>query len=725
MYRQSSNKSRRYILSFGLAVIALFALAASLWSGGRTHAGTFDPTFGTGGKVVWNVAFSDFTRRVFVLSDGKILVAGEGTTFFGGNFGSWPFLARFNSNGTLDTTFGTSGTVFFDGGFRVLDVFLQPDGKIVFAGGVGFVSTEPTNDLALARYNADGSKDMGFGSAGRVSTSISSLSEAAGAVVMLPDGKLLVAGGTAGDGSHTATIDLVRYTSAGALDGTFGTGGVVAHPYAAAGTQNPMITGLALLPGDKILARGPGFVARFNGDGSFDTSFDGDGIRTDSLSATYLTLQPDGRYIIAGTAADPVAGSTWTLNRFNADGTVDNGFGVGGVAQTSFKTRGIVGALVSAVTLKSDGDIFAVGTTTNASGMLQDMAAARYDANGVQLAQTLTPFGLNTGSQNARGKAIALQPDGAILLAARADFDPTSPNIGLIRLSAVTNEYFPSRRNYDYGGDGRDDITVYRPGTGGGSSHWYSSSYPFPWFTYGLAGDIITPGDYNGDHRSDLAVFRPSDGTWYIASQITNPDSHTIGVHWGISGDVPAAGDFDGDGKTDVAVFRPSNGIWYILKSQTGSPMVVPWGTSGDKPVVGDYDRDGKDDIAVYRPSSHAWYILKSSNSQMLAYVFGADGDIPVVEDYDDDGITDVSVFRPASGIWYIIMSSTGSVLGQQWGANGDIPAPGDFDGDGRVDFAVYRPNGDYGYWYILRSSNNTIQALQWGLSGDTPVPGN
>lgn len=726
MTHRTSIKNPRNPLWISFFAITLFAVTASLWSGGHTQAGTFDPSFGTSGRVTLDVAFSDFVRRVFVLSDGKILVAGEGTTFFGGNFGSWPFMARFNSNGTLDTTFGSSGKVFGDGGIRVLDVFLQPDGKIVFAGGVGFVSTEPTNDLALARYNADGSKDLGFGSAGRVSTSISSLKESAGSVVMLSDGKLLVAGGTAGDATHTATIDLVRYTTSGGLDGTFGTGGFVAHPYAASGTQNPMITGLAVLPGDKLLARGPGFVARFNADGSLDTTFDGDGIRTDSLSAKYLTVQPDGRYIIAGTSTDVVTGNTWTLNRFNSDGTVDTTFGISGVVQTNFTgPGGVAGALVGAVSLRSNGEIIAVGSTIGPGGFDPNMAVARYAADGTRLARTLVPYIPDNGETDAFGKALAIQPDDKVVLAAKLNFGPTNPNVGLARLSTITNDLVGARRNYDYNGDGRDDITVYRPGTGGGSSHWYSSSYPFPWFTYGVAEDIITPGDYNGDGKSDLAVFRPSVGVWYIASQVSNPDSHTIGVHWGTAGDVPAAGDFDGDGKTDVAVFRPSNGVWYIRGSETGSVTAVQWGTNGDRPVVGDYDADGKADVAVYRPSMSTWYILKSGNGQMLAYAFGAAGDVPVPADYDGDGVTDVSVFRPSDGIWYRSNSLNGSFFAQPWGASGDVPAPGDYDGDGKTDVAVYRNDSGQGTWYILRSNGSGMQSVYWGLGTDTPVPGN
>ena len=103
---------------------------------GVLHAGSFDTTFGTGGKVTLDVALTDFVRRVFVLPDGKILVAGEGFTIILGNSAYWPFVARFNSNGTLDTTFGSSGKVFDDGGFRVQDIFVKSFVMFVFVGGI-------------------------------------------------------------------------------------------------------------------------------------------------------------------------------------------------------------------------------------------------------------------------------------------------------------------------------------------------------------------------------------------------------------------------------------------------------------------------------------------------------------------------------------------------------------------------------------------------------------
>ena len=304
----------------------------------------------------------------------------------------------------------------------------------------------------------------------------------------------------------------------------------------------------------------------------------------------------------------------------------------------------------------------------------------------------------------------------------RVVFVPVDANFdrGLVAIDNIRTSRAPS----DFDGDGRSDITVFRPSTG-------------TWFTlettsgltsgsihaFGLSTDVPAPGDYDGDGRTDIAVYRPSNGTWYALKSSTNYSVPMI-VQWGLSTDVAVPGDYDGDGTTDMAVYRPSNGTWYVLESSTHSAMILQFGLGSDVPVPGDYDGDGKTDIAVYRPSNGTWYVLESSTHSAMILQFGLGTDVPVSGDYDGDGKTDLAVYRPSNGTWYVLRSSTNFVSAMilQWGLSTDVPVPGDYDGDGKTDVAVNRPST--GEWFLLRSSSNftTFLLKTWGTGGDVPA---
>ncbi|HEX9960631.1 MAG TPA: FG-GAP-like repeat-containing protein, partial [Pyrinomonadaceae bacterium] len=278
---------------------------------------------------------------------------------------------------------------------------------------------------------------------------------------------------------------------------------------------------------------------------------------------------------------------------------------------------------------------------------------------------------------------------------------------------------------FDFDGDGRADLSVFRPS----NQTWYfnqSSNNQLSGAQFGLATDRLAPADYDGDGKTDIAVWRdepanPDKANFYI---LQSSNGTLRAAQFGRTGDNPkVVGDWDGDGKADLAVYRNgvNNGQSYFFYRPSSQPAVdfvtLYWGIGGDAPVRGDYDGDGRLDAAVFRPADATWYILQSSNSQYRYEQWGLPTDKFVPADYDGDAKTDLAVFR--DGTWYIKQSSNNQQRFENFGLGSDAPVPADYDGDGRADIAVFRD----GMWY-LRQSTGGFSAQQFGLSTDVPVPG-
>ena len=241
--------------------------------------GSLDTNFGNAGMVTTDVGHDDYGMSMLIQPDDKILVAGE-TWFDSGN--SDFALVRYNANGSLDTSFGIAGKVTTDFNYRDQgsSMTIQSDGKIIVVG-------ESNGDFALARYNIDGSLDKTFSGDGKVTTDIGKY-DFGGGVTIQNDGKILVIGSayaiqdslfhTLSDSSlildETGNSDfaLVRYNADGSLDTSFGNGGKVTTDFG--GTD--FATGVAVLADGKIVVSGTSngnfALARYNSDGSLDTS---------------------------------------------------------------------------------------------------------------------------------------------------------------------------------------------------------------------------------------------------------------------------------------------------------------------------------------------------------------------------------------------------------------------------------------------------------------------
>ena len=411
------------------------------------EAGDLDVSFGLAGEVITDFGDTEMGRALALQPDGKIIVVGNTGPMFNENSGEVTSLARFAvarylPDGTLDTTFGGDGrvtTAFQLGTPNGADgpaqaVALQPDGKIVAAGYASGTAPGSGISFALARYLPDGSLDATFSGDGKVTTDIGALLGLPGAnarafaVVLQPNGKIVAVGGNF----------FVRYHADGALDDTFGEGGVTTisqrplegtfELFAAARQPDGRIVAVGFVHNLNNPTFGSSFVlARVLPDGAFDTSFGIDGlVKTDialNADANALALQPDGKIVVAGRTVEATnLTRSFTLARYLPNGALDTTFGSGGLVITDVGGNGNSSA--SGVTLQPDGKIVAAGGAVTPSAPDFDFALARYLQDGA-LDTTFNGDGVVTTDVGAPQRSfprdfalgLVLQPDGRLLLA--------------------------------------------------------------------------------------------------------------------------------------------------------------------------------------------------------------------------------------------------------------------------------------------------------------------
>ncbi len=390
--------------------------------------GTPDPTFGTGGLV--SASVPSRPSAATLQADGKILVVGSDSS--GGDM----MVSRYLPSGVPDGSFGAAGQVRTDfGSFdRGSAVAVQPDGKVVVAG----VSGSFDSALALARYLPNGDLDLAFGTAGKTTTSFGpSAGPDATAIGLLSTGAIVVGGGLYSRSGGDSSMILVRYTSAGTLDPTFGDGGRV-RPEP---ERLSLVRSLVVQSGDRVVAAGGAGqnetaiqgLARYLPDGSVDSAF-GAGGSTQILPGpasriTDVVVDGSGRLVTAGFFLRYVPGSlegpeftVVTVSRLSADGVVDGGFGCAG--STLVDAPGEFGGYPAGLGITQDGRILVGGTArvgpNTESGPFADLLLVRLRAEAFTSAGYwitradggLSPFGTAGGCGSLRGLPLNQPPVG-------------------------------------------------------------------------------------------------------------------------------------------------------------------------------------------------------------------------------------------------------------------------------------------------------------------------
>lgn len=738
--------------------VAGFAfISAGLNTTANAADGDLDTSFGTGGKVTVDFDGNPTTGQndqdtgldTVIQPDGKIVVIGES---FVTSSDSAISALRMNADGSLDTTFATGGRFLYNAvagiSERGYGVAVQSDGKIVLVGR----SNSPRQRIVI-RLNADGTFDLSFGTNGVFMTPIGSSTFDEPEVVIQPDGKIVIVGCGRNGGLTVDAFSVMRLTSAGALDMTFDSDGEAVTQF----MTNDRAYSVFLQPDGKIVVSGSvnnngGFAfARYKTDGQLDETFGTMGKTTtvfpSATSIAYSMLPlPSGKFLAAGylrtTNADAV------LARYNADGTLDTTFGNLGYTQFGTTSSELFWDLHIV-----SGKIVGTGSRQLVSpASPDDFMLVRYSMEG----QLDTSFGTNgvvyTDFNTTRDTCLtsAMQADGKLVLVGWTSPITYNPDYAVARFKFTPKDTF-----VDFDGDGITDLANMRSAGIGAPYTWWiknSSNGAISTFNFGVRPrDVPAPADYDGDGKDDIALWRNTPQTGEVcAFYIMKSTTGTIDIiPFGLNGDTPVVEDYDGDGIDDLSVYRapsttagPGQATWFVKYSAnnpngniTYIPFGMRYGTQADQvdePYPGDFDGDGKadftiqrrQDISVVSSATPGMFITMNASGNISYQYFGLFADRILPGDYDGDGKTDICVARgfninPGNTTWYIKYSSGIPDYTTVFGTGFNF-AQGDYDGDGKTDIAYMLTNstpGATGYWYMASSSNNDVKFVSWGTA--------
>lgn len=491
------NLLQIFLKLFVLCQLVLIFSTASL------SQSMLDPGFGNGGKVFTNIGnpYGTGGRDAILQPDGKIIVVGEDVIDLNTLLPDFA-VARFNQDGTIDTSFNNSGIVHtsFEGRDSITTVALQSDGKIVAVGDTTY--GDPNYKIAVARYNQDGSLDTSFDADGKKTFRFisSDFKDYASDVLVQPDGKILIAG------NNSNNFVLMRLNNDGSFDKSFAENGFLIIPLS---NINFPRSKIALQNDGKIVLTGQindssFLLARYNQNGAPDSNFGNNGILTNAGGSS-VAIQTDGKIVTAASETN-----RFLVRRYNPEGTIDISFGSEGLTGVAFGEVVRNRYYQRDIAIQPDGKIVITGSVgvTHTVGDI-DFAVARLTSDGSIdynfgfAGRIITNIHSYIHYQD-NAQAVNVQPDGKIIVAGNSDN----------RFSIA--RYIPQK----------------------------------------LYSTCRSVSDFNGDQRSDIAIFTAK-GDWRFSDSLL--------FHWGSGTDRIVQADYDGDGKTDFGVYR--NGNWYLLRS--------------------------------------------------------------------------------------------------------------------------------------------------------------
>ncbi|HSC76424.1 MAG TPA: FG-GAP-like repeat-containing protein [Pseudomonadales bacterium] len=562
----------------------------------------------------------------------------------------------------LDTSFGGAGWVStgFQGRATAVgrDVIQQADGKLVVAGNS---SNGNYDDIALARYNADGSLDNTFSGDGKLTMAFGASTDRVYSVIQQADGKLVTAGVSYDSGGYY-NFALARYNADGSLDTSFNGDGKLMNRI-----NGGHSTGYSVIQqaDGKLVVAGWGYgssdtdfaLMRYNVDGTLDTGFDGDGMLTTTVAggqdnAYSIIQQADGKLVVAGLAYNG-SNADFALVRYNADGTLDTGFDGDGKLTTA------VGAgydYASSVIQQADGKLVVAGYSVNISGNY-DFALVRYNANG-SLDTSFDSDGILTTAVGAgageQAYSVIQQADGKLVI--------TGDRNGVITLVR-------------YNADGTLDTSFDGDGVLVSGVAGYSYSV-----IQQTDGQLVVAGQSSSGGNLNMTLLRyNADGT-----PDTSFDGDGMqGITWLSSGDMGQSVIQQADGKLVAAGYTTygtgNSGFALVRYNADGTPDTS-------------FDGDGKL-TTVGSGFEQAYSVIQQANDGKLVAAGYSDGYFALVR-YTANGSLDTSFDGDGKLTTDIGSGSKAYSLTQQ--ADGKLVAAGTgWNNASGYDFALVRYNAD------------------------------